>query len=336
MPTGSPYELGFPRAPALVGTGSGQFDFMFEYYQGTGRTTQTTGGDMFAAAAANTSHPAVAALLGLGAAGLAGAVVAMAWNVHARQIRLAERLARRQFIVAGETGPAGGAAGQGGGQQADEAAERVNGTGQAAPVVIDGPDAVITGEQARYRVRPSGSRKVVAWAVGGGSVSQAPDLAHPDELLLIADRPGDLTIIVRVRDGMTERRGTKSITAMADLTPAPPFTLRLFLHGWGLVAVAVLIAGFAAALDALGNLASADFIALVAPLVAVLGVVAVARGMGESPGGHGPGAAAPPVRALRPDELLPGGPPAGELPVRGQPAHNHPAHNHAAGPSATK
>lgn len=253
---------------------------------------------MFAAAAADTSHPAVAALLGLGAAGLAGAVVAMAWNVHVRQIRLAERLARRQFIVAGETGPAGGAADQGGGPQAAaEAAERVNGTGQATPVVIDGPETVVTGEQARYRVRPWGSRKVVAWAVGGGSVSQSPDPAHPDELLLIADRPGDLTIIVRVRDGMTERRGTKSVTAVADLTPAPPFTLRLFLHGWGLVAVAVLIAGFAAALDALGNLASADFIALVAPLAAMLGVVAVARGMGEAPGGHGTGAAAPPAGA---------------------------------------
>jgi hypothetical protein len=287
------------------------------------------------AAAADPSHPAVAALLGLGAAGLAGAIVAMVWNVHARQIRLAERLARRQFIVAGETGPAARAADQGG-PQAPEAAERVNGTGQAVPVVIDGPDTVVTGEQARYRVRPSGNRKVVAWAVGGGSVSQSPDQSHPDELLLIADRPGDLTIIVRVRDGMTERRGTKSITAVPDMTPAPPFTLRLFLHGWGLVAVAVLIAGLAAALVALGNLASTDFIALVAPLAAVLGVVAVARGMGDASGGHSPGSATVPARAGRPDELLPGTPPSGEVPVRGQPAHNHPAHNHAAGSAAAK
>ena len=285
-----------------------------------------------AAAAADVSHPTVAALLGLGAAGLAGAVVAMAWNVHVGQMRLAEQLARRQFIVAGESGPAGN---QGGGD-ADGAAERVNGTGQSPPVVIDGPDTVVTGQQARYRVRPSGSRKVVAWAVGGGSVSQSPDPAHPDELLLIADRPGDLTLIVRVRDGMAERRGTKSVTAMADLTPAPPFTLRLFLQGWGLVVVAVLIAGFAAALDALGNLASADFIALVAPLAAVLGVVAVARGMGDTPGRPGTGAAASPAGAARPGELLPGGPPAAESPGRGQPARDHPAHNHMAGPPAAK
>jgi hypothetical protein len=288
---------------------------------------------MFVAAAADVSHPAVAALLGLGAAGLAGAVVAMAWNVHVRQIRLAERLARRQFIIAGEGGPAGSAVDQGAGSQATgDGAERVNGTGSVPLVVIDGPDTVVTGEQARYRVRPSGSRKVVAWAVGGGSVSQSPDPGHPDELLLIADRPGDLTVIVRVRDGMTERRGTKSVTAMADLTPAPPFTLRLFLHGWGLVVVAVLIAGLAAALDALGSLASADFIALVVPLAALLGMVAVARGMGEAPG-HGGGTVTPAAQAVRTVEPpIPSRPPqAGEATVRGQPAHNH-----AAGPPAAR
>ena len=51
------------------------------------------------AAAAGTSQPVVAALFGLGASALAGAVVAMAWSVHARQIRLAELLVRRQFIL---------------------------------------------------------------------------------------------------------------------------------------------------------------------------------------------------------------------------------------------
>jgi hypothetical protein len=54
------------------------------------------------AAAASTSQPILAGLFGLCAAGLAGAVVAMAWSVHARQIRLAELLARRQFILTRE------------------------------------------------------------------------------------------------------------------------------------------------------------------------------------------------------------------------------------------
>src|SRR5215472_4158051 len=125
---------------------------------------------MFAALAGNASHPAVAALLGLGAAGLAAAVVAMAWSVHARQIRLAERLARRQFLVI----PDAGTPGQHGSPAAGEQAGRGNGTaspgngtmphtagtatavpgsGQAPPVVIEGPDTVVAGEQARYRVR---------------------------------------------------------------------------------------------------------------------------------------------------------------------------------------
>ncbi len=272
---------------------------------------------LVAAAAEVSGNPGVAALLGFGAAGLAAGVVAMAWNIHVRQFRLAEHLARRQFIVPPPT-----AAQQAGAAPAAEEHKRVNGTGSSPPVVIDGPDTIVAGEQARYRLRPASSYKVVAWAVGGGSVSQSPDPAHPDELLLIADRPGNLTIIVRVRDGMTERRGTKSIVAVPDATPTPPITLRLFLHGWGLIAVAVLVAGFAAALDALGNLTSSDFIALVVPLVAVLGVVAATRGMQEPPSRHGSPAATPAEQLRWPEEI----------PVPGKPlAGQGSSHNHRAG-----
>ena len=56
----------------------------------------------------------------------------------------------------------------------------------------------------------------------------------------------------------------------------------MFLHGWGLTVIAVLVIGFAGALDALGNLTSADFIALVVPLAALLGVIAAARGTGDA------------------------------------------------------
>ena len=164
------------------------------------------------------------------------------------------------------------------------------GGGAAPSVVIDGPESVVTGEQARYRVLPAAAHQVVTWAVGGGSVAQTPDPGRPDELLLIADQPGDLTIIARVREGMTEHRATKPVTAVADVTaPVPPFPLRLFLHGWGLVVLAILIVGFAGALDALGNLTASEFIALAALLAALLGVTAVARGTGDTPGrpGHG-------------------------------------------------
>jgi hypothetical protein len=273
---------------------------------------------MIQAVAVGASHPVVAGLLGLGTAGLAGAIVAMAWSVHARQIRLAGLLARRQFIVTGEAGETGTAAhaanghgsaganghgsapanghgsapanGHGGPVPAAQEVRAAAGPGLAPPVIIDGPDTVVTGEQARYRVRPSDGRTVVSWAAGGGSVAQSPDPAHPDELLLIADQPGDLAVTVRVREGLMQHRGTKSVTAVPDVTAAPPFTLRLFLNGWGLVVVAVLITGFAGALDALGDLTSADFIALVAPLSALLAVVTVMRGT-EDPGsrpGNGP------------------------------------------------
>ena len=243
---------------------------------------------MLTAVMADAGHPVVAGLLGLGAAGLAAAVVVMAWSVHIHQIRLAEQLARRQFLVTPEAVPAAHAMngnGHGHGEAAAQEAARPAAPGLAAPVVIDGPDTVVAGEQARYRVQPSGTRKVMSWAAGGGSLAQAPDPSHPDELLLVADQPGTLMLTVRVREGMTETRGMKSITAVPDVTgPAPPFTLRLFLHGWGLVAVAVLIVGFAGALDALGNLSSSDFVALVAPLAALLAVTLITRGTGEASG----------------------------------------------------
>lgn len=227
-------------------------------------------------------------MLGLGAAGLAALVVAMAWSVHVRQIRLAELLARRQFTVAGETdAQAEEDVVVAGDEAVKEAAKASNGRAAPPVIVIDGPEKLITGEQARYRLRPASAATMVSWAVGGGSVSQSPDPTHPDELLVIADRPGDLTVIARAREGMHERRATKSVTAVPEVnTPDPPFTLRVFVHAWGLVAVAVLVIGFAGALEALGSLSSSDFIALVVPLGAML---AMAAGRGSDDGSRRPG-----------------------------------------------
>jgi hypothetical protein len=217
--------------------------------------------------AAGVGHPVVAAMLGIGAAGVAGGVVAMAWNVHMRQLQFAEQLAHHHRPVQ----PA-----------ADAAPVHVpNGNGvrgSPPPVVIEGPDTVLIGQQARYRVHPAGAQQVVSWTAGGGSVSQAADPAHPDELLLVADQPGNLVVSVRLRQGLAERRETKSVTAVVSPEAATSaFLPRLFLHDWGLVAVAVLVVGFAGALVALGSLTSADFIALVAPLAALFVVMAAAR-----------------------------------------------------------
>ena len=64
---------------------------------------------MVGAVTAGVGHPVVAALLGLAAAGLAGMVVAMAWNVHARQFQLAELLTRRQAAVTADLDTTAGA-----------------------------------------------------------------------------------------------------------------------------------------------------------------------------------------------------------------------------------
>jgi hypothetical protein len=288
---------------------------------------------MFESLAQGASHPAVAAWLGLGTAAVAAVIVAMAWSVNARQIRLAELLTRRQVpmtsgngaakegapgiedtaiegAAAKEGAPQAKAAGAGGRAGPDGAGRRAGPEaaggragpgaggqgGKVPPEVIDGPDEVMAGEQARFRVQSAGPHQVVSWAVGGGAVSHAPDPGHPGDLLLIAEHPGDLTIMARVREGLTERRATKTVTAVPEVAePRPPFTLRLFLHGWGLTVVAVLIVGFAGSLNALGNFTSSDFIAVAVPLAALLGVLAVARGAAEAGGrpgnGHGNGAA---------------------------------------------
>lgn len=251
-------------------------------------------------AAADAGQTVVASILGLGAAGVAGGVIAMAWSLHLHQIQLADRLARRET---GEpAGPAGNvipvqamngnarlevAAGNGvpyppaGGSRAP----RVTAVPRPTPPAIEGPDSVVIGEQARYRVYRSDAQQVVSWAAGGGAVSQASDPAHPDDLLLVADRPGNLTVSVRLREGLAERRETKAVTAVANPEAAmPAIASRLLLQDWPVITVVVLVAGSAAALVAVGSLAVGDFIALVVPLTAVLAVLAATRGTGGRPG----------------------------------------------------
>ena len=247
-------------------------------------------------AAADAGQAVVASIFGLGAAGVAGGVIAMAWSLHVHQLQLAARFTRREAMGPADGIPpappmngngngrataATGATGAKGGNGAD--GNGGNGPGRPPvpppPSAIEGPDSVMIGEQARYRVRRSASQQVVAWAAGGGAVSQASDPAHPDDLLLVADRPGDLMVSVRLREGLAERRETKAVTAVANPAEAAPvIASRLLLQDWPVITVAVLVVGFAAALVALGSLAAGDFIALVTPLAALLAVVAATRG----------------------------------------------------------
>src|SRR5260370_25641694 len=149
---------------------------------------------MSAAVAEGASHPAVAAWLALGTAGLAAVVVAMAWNVNARQIRLAEQLAKRQFPIASGAGPAAAPAVE------KSAAPEVEGEARGKkvpPEVIEGPDEVVAGEQARDRIQPVGPHQVVSWAVRGGAGSHGPHPAHPGHPLRVAEPPGQLPTTAR-------------------------------------------------------------------------------------------------------------------------------------------
>ena len=250
-------------------------------------------------AAADAGQAVVASILGLGAAGVAGGVVAMAWSLHLHQLQLAARLTRR------DTGEPAGLAEPAHlvdlAERAEDPVPAMNGHGRgrtfpsgsagmpadgdgprpSPPSAIEGPDSVVIGEQARYRVRRSGVQQVVAWSAGGSAVSQSEDPAHPEDLLLVADRPGLVTISVRLREGLAERRETKAVTAVANPeTATPAVASRLLLQDWPVITVAILAVGFAAALVAVGTLPVADFIALVTPLVAVLAVVSATRGTG--------------------------------------------------------
>jgi len=234
------------------------------------------------AAAADVGQSVVAAILGLGAAGVAGGIVAMARTVHLQQIQLAERLARHDVDGPDGTGPLPRAAN---GTSAAEQHSNGSTNGHAKGHAIEGPDSVFIGEQARYRVRRSEGQRVVAWAAGGGAVSQASDPAHPDDLLLVAAQPGTLMVSVRLREGIAERRETKAVTAVASPAMAmPAVSSPIFLQEWTLTAVVVVVVGFAAALVALGSLEVAGFIALVAPLAAMLVVVTASRRHPERPG----------------------------------------------------
>src|SRR6516164_9531606 len=124
-------------------------------------------------AAADVGQSVVAGLLGLGAAGVAGAVVAMAWSVHIHQIQLARLFARREAAGTEDDAVAAHAAngsgtlayvanGNGVPRQPDDTREPAPRPGPAPPTAIEGPDSVAIGELARYRVRRSGTQQVVA------------------------------------------------------------------------------------------------------------------------------------------------------------------------------
>src|ERR1700760_3786696 len=123
-------------------------------------------------AAADVGQTVVASILGLGAAGVAGGVVFMAWSLHLHQLQLGRRvslpetsepaelaeLADDAIPVHAVNGSANGSANghgracrAGGGTEPPGLADGPR--PGPPPTAIEGPDNVVIGEEARYRVR---------------------------------------------------------------------------------------------------------------------------------------------------------------------------------------
>lgn len=92
------------------------------------------------------------------------------------------------------------------------------------------------------------------------------------------------------------RNGEKAVKIVA--AAKAPFVFRIAVRNWGLLVVAVFIVAGAIALGVTGHLDGGNFVALVAPLAALLGVAAAtgdrgggggSAGGGTSGGASGPG-----------------------------------------------
>jgi uncharacterized membrane protein YgcG len=94
-------------------------------------------------------------------------------------------------------------------------------------------------------------------------------------------------VTIKVTDGTSN--GEKPVRIVAAAKPS--FVARFAVRNWGLVVVAVAIVFGAIALGVTGHLDGGNFVALVAPLAALLGVTAAVSERGGSGGGGSGGSA---------------------------------------------
>ena len=76
---------------------------------------------------------------------------------------------------------------------------------------------------------------------------------------------------------------------MLPAEAATPFVVRLFVRNWGLIVVANVVVFGAIALGLAGRLDGANFVALVAPLAALLGVTTAGGPRSDDDGQTGAG-----------------------------------------------
>jgi hypothetical protein len=188
-------------------------------------------------------------------------------RVHMLQKSLAQATIRRGGSVQVETQST-----TGGGKELGVVA------GTPAPLTITGPDEVQVNTPGEFIVEPVGNPE---WSVTGIS-AYARDLKDPRTFVFTPHEEKD-AVTIGVSGG-AGRSGSKTIRVLPAAPPAP-FVLELVVRNWGLVLVAVAVVFGAIALGLTGHLTGSNFVALVAPVAALLGVAAATAG--RSGGGDG-------------------------------------------------
>jgi hypothetical protein len=209
----------------------------------------------------------VAAVALLGAIVIGAGILWLVIRAHAVQTDLARSLIRR-------------------GGQAQTVVEAASGRESASvdEIVISGPDQVQMNSAGEFSVPDT----VVdpEWSVSGIS-AYARALKGPRTFVFTPLERQD-GVVISVRAGA--RTGRTAVTVLPASLPLP-FVLRLAVRSWGLVLVAVVVVFGAVALGVTGHLDGANFVALVAPLAALLGVTAAASTpTGDTGTGGDPGA----------------------------------------------
>lgn len=152
---------------------------------------------------------------------------------------------------------------------------------EAAPagpgISISGPDDVAVDNAGEFTVEKSVTDP--AWTVSGiGSFTQR--LKDDNHTFVFTPHEEKTNVTLKVTAGTTS--GEKLVKILA--ATKSPFVVRFAVRHWGLVVVAVAIVFGAVALGVTGHLDGGNFVALVAPLAALLGVTAA---VSERGGGNG-------------------------------------------------
>jgi hypothetical protein len=209
---------------------------------------------------------AVAVLAILSGVAVAFGVIVLVGRAHDLQARLAAAtVARGGSVDTATTSAAGG----------DEIA-----AAEPDTIAITGPDEVAVDPAGEFKVEKTVAHPT--WSVSGlGSFTQL--LKNDDHTFVFTPREEKADVKIKVTAG--QKTGEKPVKILAAAKSS--FTVRYAVRNLGLVVVAVAIVFGAIALGVTGHLDGGNFVALVAPLAALLGVTAAVTERGGGGGGGG-------------------------------------------------